>query len=243
MGRRFSGSTVLGRILDAAENAMCVGETLPIRHGYADCRSCGGACRLIDYEKLKDVRPEDFYRELHQACGQHVLVTTDKPFRYVETLTQPKSFDAVFVFKSPFAFAASEKRGHPRHQRRDGAPVFRPMPVGRALDEFCGYYERALHWQRPRFKYFVSIEHLAMDYPAAIPLLFDRMGLRYPGGVVDISKLVHHFAIGNYDAMDSSAFAPDCRWITELTEAEKQEVAEHELAQSLYRHLLGNSVV
>jgi|GEM_PF-2606734 len=243
MGRRFSGSTILGRILDASPDIQCVGETLPIRQGYANCATCGGRCRCVDYGRLRHVPAARFYRELYKESGHCVLATTDKPFRYVKALTQPQGFEAIFVFKSPFAFAASEKRGHPRHRRHDGTLVFQPLSVGEALQGVCEYYEKALKWRRPAVKHFVSIEHLAIDYPEATRRLFEALGVKHPQGVIDVSKLEHHFAIGNFDAMDSRQFQPDCRWVSELTDAEKQEVAEHKGVQSVYRRLLTKSIV
>jgi len=180
MGRRFSGSTILGRIFDASPDVFCIGETLSLLHGYACCPSCGGDCRIIDYNLLAKTPPERLYAELQRLSKKKVLVTTDKPFRYVSKMTKPLGFEAVFVFKSPHAFAASEKRGHPKHKKKDGSPVFKKVAVPEAMEGFCEYYKKALVWKRPARKTFVSLEHLVGDFHLTVGPLFELLGIRHP---------------------------------------------------------------
>lgn len=243
MGRRFSGSTILGRILDASPDVFCVGETLSLSHNHASCAACGGKCKVLNYRFLSKVPPMALYEQILIASGKKVLVTTDKPFHYIDRVTMEGAFCAVFVFKKLYAFAASEKRGHSKHKSKDGSPIFTPLPVDLAMEGFCDYYEKALRWSRPSKKIFVSLEHLIEDHAIMTRKLFDSIGIRHPKGAIDISRLTHHFALGNYDAMSSRALEVDRRWVEELTDEEKGVISSHRRARRVYRRLLVCSLI
>lgn len=243
MGRRFSGSTIVGRILDASPDVFCIGETLSIIDGSASCSTCGGKCKIVNYSKLSKLPKAEIYRGLLKSSGKKVLVTTDKPFHYVEKMTTTGGFVSLFAFKNLYAFAASEKRGHPRHRRKDGSLVFRKCSVEEAMEGFCEYYTRALSWKRPGIKYFVSLDKLVKGMPKTTDLLFKSLGVAIPKEKIDISKIEHHIALGNFDAMSSEKIFHDTRWKAELDDREKDFIQNHKRAQGIAKELMVRSIV
>ena len=242
-GRRFSGSTILCRMLDLVPGVVGVGETDWLMNGTMICTSCGKSCKYFNSKNFSNVSADRLYRRIANCFDTDVLITSDKRLHYLEQVTPPKTLDVVVVFKSPFAFAASDKRGHPRHRKSSGELLFPKMGIERSTKLFRKYYNKILQWDHPRSKVFVSLERLMIDHVVAMSKVCDALDLPEPGPIFSMAGTKHHFVLGNYDAMDSLHLGVDDRWVEELSDQQKARIARNKKAIRLYNKLLQYSCI
>lgn len=239
VGRAFCGSTILSRMLNAVPDVVSVGEAYQIlaHPSYCKCTSCGDECRYINSERFQRTKPRTLYQDVASVFDTDILIVSDKsPKRYKQLVQPGQTFDAIVMYKSPQAFAASDKRGHPDHVTFRGRKAFRPLNVRESLRLTAGFYARALRWEQPRRKAYLSLEQLVRNPHYTLSWLCWTLNLTPPPRI-DFDDIKWHNVMGNKRASKARKLSLDLRWKHELLPKEKKLIAQHKRIHAVYQEM------
>jgi hypothetical protein len=246
VGRYFCGSTILGRLMNLLPGVVSVGEVRHLLLGkkFWTCTACAGImqdrgpCREL--MKIKaPLTPKNLYAKVAAAHGTDILVPGDKQPKFYEQATEPGTMDAIVLFKSPLAFAASDLRPHPEHVDQNGNPIFPPIGVNKSMRRFREFYEPLLEWEHPRRTIYIGLEAFIASYPYSMGFLARMLDLPAPTRFPKFKNIPHHNVLGNHKANQADKLWVDMRWEQELTPRQRHLVLDNEDTWMLYRRLMG----
>jgi hypothetical protein len=197
-------------------------------------------CDVFNDHNFGDViYDEDLYQHVADACETNTLIISDKRTKHYERFIAHHDFDAIVLFKSIYAFAASDKRHHPRHKDRRGNPIFPPVSIAKSMKMFCDGYDPVLNWSLPKRKVYVSLEHLCVDPRGQLKRICELLGLQDPPTLIpELKSIDCHNVLGNYEGARSPKLFVDNRWKKELSYKQKRRIESNLKAKNLYKTLL-----
>lgn len=240
-GRHFCGSTILSRLMNVIPDVSSVGEVRHLQLGdkFIRCTTHGANCPVFFPENfIRPIRDYDLYEQVASACGTDTIVVSDKRVRHYNRLAKDYEFDAVILFKSIYAFAASDRRGHPYHLDQNGHEIFPPVNIQKSMKMFCDEYEKLIKWTLPEIKVFVSLERLVLHPEEQLSILSEKLGLDCPLRIPNLQDIDYCNVMGNYEGSRSPKLFLDDRWKKELSSNQKKRVTNHLRAKNVYKTLL-----
>lgn len=237
VGRAFCGSTILSRMLNIIPGLVSVGEAYQIlsHPSYIHCTTCGGNCDYLRPERFINTTEKTLYDDIGNVFNTNVLAVSDKLISRYEKFVQPHhDFYAIVLSKSAYAFAASDKRGHPDHTTYKGHKVFKPLTVKESLRLTTSAYTDAVSWNKPTKKIHIFLEDFVVYPSGQLRKICDAFAFNYPPKKL-VDKVAHnlntaecHNLMGNKKATKANSLQQDYRWMRELSDREKQIIRDCE---------------
>ena len=248
VGPSYTGSTILGLILDGLPGVSFVGETHCVKDTGKRCQECGSTlCPVFPGAVLAELKQADearWWEIIHQAAGSEILVSSDKaPQNFERFKTRPTA--VIQPWKDPRAHVWS----YAVQNRQAGG---RPLTG----DEITDGVEWWLKYTRERLEWWTSqgipgvtlnLEHLAADPHAELEKLCKRLDLVFSPSALDYWEFSHHYIAGNFSSTrrnwkDGShyfnrAIRPDLRWKDWLTEDQAEDISTNPQVVNLVSRL------
>jgi hypothetical protein len=259
VGAAYCGSTFLSRLFASVPGVASVGEAKRLYRIHTERRAIHEAsctvCKPPESCPYFGPRNSALYQGsltkdnlyltlLMQLPGCRTVVVSDKDKNSVIGFTRQGRADLVVLFKRPEAAALSRLRNDAKRPEVAGIDLSMAACAHHYEVEYSEKYGGALGWvdDWARRSYWVSYEQLAMDPDYEFGLLCKAMDLPVPNGLIDFGNIEWHQIGGNVRSLASRWALLDERWRTELTDAQKREIAGYDDTQEVFHKLLARSL-
>lgn len=239
VGRSYTGSTLLGRLLATVPEVASVGEANFIvnRKSTCVCGPCAVSsrnCPVITKELLKDtsITEKNLYRALSNHFGKNKIIVSDLYREIYERTLVEDRMAAIVLYKHPIGFVASDLRRKPRTVIEARATLDSFNKVYMDIDEWCK--------EHTHDHCFVNYEDIVKHPLQMVKNLMARFGIKINILYFDLSIVDYHYINGSLHTLKSLNIEEDRRWETELDDSIKSFVFNDRKSIEVYEAMQQN---